>query len=292
MRSGSTQIGVRRFPAWLRKRVPSSEQMKQVKEVLAGLRLTTVCQEARCPNLGECFAAGTATFMILGDICCRGCTFCAVKKGKPLPPDPDEPRRVAEAAARMGLRHVVVTSVTRDDLPDGGSGHFALTVRAIHERCRAAVEVLTPDFQGRNEDIDRVLAAGPEVFNHNVETVPRLYPEVRPQADYERSLRVLKRARHGGKRLLIKSGIMVGLGEREDELVAVFGDLAEAGCQMLTIGQYLPPSPAHHRVVEFVEPERFRLLKEHALRMGFKAVASGPFVRSSYKAEEMAAVGG
>jgi len=286
--SVGSQAGVKRFPPWLHKRVRQSEELAPVLEVLKELGLVTVCQEAHCPNLGECFAGGTATFMILGRICTRGCTFCAVAKGVPLPPDPEEPLRVAQAAERMGLRHVVVTSVTRDDLPDGGSRQFARTICVVRERCDATVEVLVPDFLGRKEDIDRVLDAGPYVFNHNVETVPRLYPQVRPQADYGRSLHVLKRASESGKPLLVKSGLMVGLGEREEELEAVFGDLLEAGCQMLTIGQYLRPSAGHHPVVEFIEPERFQLLKERALQMGFRAVASGPFVRSSYRAAELA----
>ena len=281
-----SQTGVRRFPPWLRKRALPGEQIAPVLDVLKELGLATVCQEAHCPNLGECFASGTATFMILGRVCTRGCTFCAVAGGVPVPPDPDEPLRVAQAAGRMGLRHVVVTSVTRDDLPDGGSEQFARTIRAVHEHCGAAVEVLVPDFRGREEDIDRVLDAAPEVFNHNVETVPRLYPQVRPQADYARSLSVLGRARGSGSP--VKSGLMVGMGEREDELVAVFDDLLEAGCQLLTIGQYLSPSPGHYPVAEFVEPQRFQRLKERAVAMGFRAVASGPFVRSSHRAAELA----
>jgi lipoic acid synthetase len=261
-----------------------------VHGLLSELELNTVCREAHCPNVGECFARGTATFMILGDVCTRDCAFCAVCSGQPRPVDPEEPHRVAEAARRLGLRHVVVTSVTRDDLPDGGSRQFAETVLAIRRRAEAAVEVLTPDFQGQTEDVDRVLDAGPRVFNHNVETVPRLYPAVRPQADYRRSLGVLARAAtRRTADCLTKSGLMVGLGEREDEVLAVLRDLREAGCQALTIGQYLAPSPAHHPVVEFVTPEQFEGLAAQARELGFAAVASGPFVRSSYGAAELAA---
>ncbi len=278
-----------RFPAWLKKRLPARDRVEPVLALLKELGLSTVCQEAHCPNTGECFARGTATFMILGRVCTRDCTFCAIPGGRPQPPDPDEPRRVALAAQRLGLRHVVVTSVTRDDLPDGGSSQFAATIRALHEGASATVEVLTPDFGGRREDIDRVLDAAPEVFNHNVETVARLYPEVRPQADYGRSLAVLARAAGSGAAPIVKSGLMLGLGEREDEVRAVLADLRRAGCRVVTLGQYLAPSAAHHPVVEFVEPDRFEHLGALALEMGFEAAPSGPFVRSSYRAEEIVA---
>lgn len=283
-----TEDRVRPFPPWLRKRVPAGTEARGVRELVRGLHLHTVCQEARCPNAGECFARGTATFMILGEVCTRNCTFCAVRHGAPAPPREDEPQRVADATERMGLSHVVVTSVTRDDLPDGGSGQFARTIRALHRLPEVTVEVLTPDFGGRARLLDRVLEAGPEVFNHNVETVPRLYPEVRPQADYRRSLAVLSRAAQRPDEPAVKSGLMVGLGERREELDEVFDDLLEAGCRALTIGQYLRPSPAHHPVVEFVRPEEFERLRERALEAGFEAVASGPFVRSSYRAAGMA----
>jgi lipoic acid synthetase len=227
--------------------------------------------------------------MILGHICTRACTFCAVRHGVPEPPDPKEPRRIAEAVRRLKLRHVVVTSVTRDDLPDGGSAQFAATVRAVHRDTTATIEVLTPDFGGRPEDLDRVLDARPEVFNHNVETVPRLYGEVRPQADYARSLGLLARAGEGSPRPVAKSGLMLGLGETEQEVRDVLGDLRRAGCCVVTLGQYLAPSAAHHPVAEFVRPERFKELGALALKMGFHAVASGPFVRSSYGAETIAA---
>ena len=277
-----------KFPPWLKKRVPCSGQTKNVRAVLKNSRLPTVCREARCPNAGECYARGTATFMILGSVCTRNCAFCAVQHGEPGELEEDEPARLAGAAEEMELRHVVVTSVTRDDLPDGGSSQFAATIRALHDRTDASVEVLTPDFEGRKEDVVRVLQAAPEVFNHNVETVPRLYPEVRPQAEYERSLDVLEQAARNEAVPVVKSGLMVGMGETEAELLDVFGDLLEAGCQVLTVGQYLRPSEAHHEVVEFVRPEDFQSLRDKALDMGFDAVASGPFVRSSYRARELA----
>jgi lipoic acid synthetase len=226
--------------------------------------------------------------MILGDVCSRNCRFCAVATGETTGPDPDEPRRVARAVEEMGLDYAVVTSVTRDDLPDGGSAHFAETIRCIRRKTVAGVEVLVPDFEGRAEDIDRVLQARPRVFNHNVETVPRLYPRVRPDAEYERSLRVLTRTAEREVGPPVKSGLMVGLGESEEELLRVFEQLLDAGCRMLTIGQYLQPSEEHHPVEEFVRPERFRALRDEALRLGFDAVASGPFVRSSYRARELA----
>jgi lipoic acid synthetase len=225
--------------------------------------------------------------MILGRTCTRNCTFCAVDGGDPAPPSPDEPERLAEAARRLELRHVVVTSVTRDDLPDGGSEHFARTIRAVHRLSRATVEVLVPDFQGRAEDVRRVLDAGPEVFNHNVETVPRLYPEVRPQAEFDRSLDVLRLAAQTD--CVTKSGMMLGLGEREEEVLSAMEALREAGCGVLTLGQYLAPSAGHHAVVEFVPPEQFERYERAGLEMGFRAVAAGPFVRSSYGAAELAA---
>ncbi|MCK4283180.1 MAG: lipoyl synthase [Candidatus Brocadiae bacterium] len=278
-----------RLPPWLRKRLSPGEDMQPVLNLLKELSLRTVCQDARCPNIAECFGRGTATFMILGGVCTRGCTFCAVARGRPAPPEPGEPDRISEAVRRLGLSHVVVTSVTRDDLPDGGSGHFAQTIRAVHRDTTATVEVLTPDFKGRLEDVDRVLDAAPEVFNHNVETVARLYAAVRPQADYGRSLGVLARAAGSPLSPITKSGLMLGLGEAEDELLAVLADLRRAGCRALTLGQYLAPSAAHRPVAEFVRPERFEQLKARALEMGFEAVASGPFVRSSYKAGRLLA---
>ncbi len=273
-----------RFPPWLRKRLPGNLRTDQTSGLLADLRLHTVCQGARCPNLCECFARGTATFLILGDVCTRNCRFCAIPHGAPKPPDPDEPHRIAEAARRMRLSYVVITSVTRDDLPDGGAEHFAATVRAVRDAGITRVEVLTPDFCGDAAAIDVVLAAEPTVYNHNVETVPRLYPRVRPEADYARSLDLLQRVARSGS-AIPKSGLMVGLGETEDEVQGVFEDLAAAGCEMLTIGQYLQPSGAHAPVERFIEPEEFERYRAEALRRGLRWVESGPFVRSSYCAE-------
>jgi lipoic acid synthetase len=277
-----------RFPEWLRKKLPAGDPMRPVRDILKGLRLVTVCEEARCPNLTECWGGGTATFMVMGGVCTRNCGFCAVEGPKrPAPLDPEEPERVAKAAEAMGLRHVVITSVDRDDRPDGGSAHFAEVVRAVRAKLpRAKVEVLTPDFRGVREDILRVHAAGPHVYNHNVETVPRLYGTVRPMARYEWSLFVLDTAKRAGG-CFTKSGLMVGLGETFEELVEVFRDLRGVGCDMLTIGQYLRPSPENLPVERYVPPEEFEELKRRALDLGFRAVASGPFVRSSYHAAEV-----
>lgn len=277
----------RRFPEWLRKRVPAPGAVEPVQDLLRELKLATVCQSAHCPNQCECFARGTATFMILGRICTRNCTFCAVERGTPTIPEADEPGRIAEAVRRLDLRHVVVTSVTRDDLSDGGSSHFAATIKAVHEGSRATIEVLVPDFQGRERDVMRVLDAGPEVFNHNVETVPRLYSRVRPMADFKRSLSVLAQAA-SREDAVVKSGMMLGLGEREEEVTETMRALRDNGCHVLTLGQYLAPSAAHHEVVEFVTPRQFADYRSKALDMGFEAVASGPFVRSSYGAAALA----
>ncbi len=296
-----------RFPAWLRRRIPPAGRSGEVRRLLADLKLETVCSSANCPNMSECFGRGTATFMILGSTCTRSCRFCAVPTGKPTQPREDEPAAVAEASERLGLKHVVITSVTRDDLSDGGAGHFAKTIRAVQTRLpQTTIEVLTPDFGGDEAAIDTVLSAGPDVFNHNIETVPRLYSHVRPQARYKRSLQVLKYAtcRLGRQahlpyaneqrwasgpayRLLTKSGLMVGLGETNDEIRDVMRDLREAGCDILTIGQYLAPSSEHVPIERFVEPSEFDALRTDALEMGFSAVAVGPFVRSSYRAEEV-----
>lgn len=276
-----------RFPEWLRKRIPAGGAGASVREILSDLGLETVCSRAHCPNLCECYARGTATFLILGSICTRACRFCAVQHGHPAPPDPGEPERVAEAAQRMGLRYVVITSVTRDDLPDGGADHFRRTIEAVRAETGAPVEVLTPDFQGDLACVATVAAARPAVYNHNVETVPRLYPTVRPEADYRRSLNVLRAVsdRHPG--VCTKSGIMVGLGERPEEVEAVLRDLVEAGCRLVTIGQYLQPSPRHAAVAEFVRPEAFQEYADRATRLGLLA-AAGPFVRSSYRAATLA----
>ncbi len=281
----------RKLPPWLKRRMPASAKLDKVVAILDELSLVTVCQSADCPNRGECFAKGTATFMILGDHCTRNCRFCAVPTaGNPPAPRCDEPQAVAEACSRLGLKHVVITSVTRDDLPDGGAEHFARTIRAIQDTpANIVVEVLTPDFLGRTRDVDTVLDAEPDVFNHNVETVARLYDIVRPQADYRRSLNVLTHAAQrpaGDKRLYVKSGLMVGLGETSEEVTATMQDMRNAGCDMLTIGQYLAPSSAHLKVEAFIEPAQFDLWRDQGIAMGFVAVAAAPFVRSSYQAEQ------
>jgi lipoic acid synthetase len=278
-----------KFPPWIKKRIPPGGAGERVRELLSRLQLATVCQSAHCPNQCECFARGTAAFMILGNTCTRSCGFCAVAHGACLPPDPTEPARVAEAAAALALSHVVVTSVTRDDLPDGGAEQFRQTILALAGKLRCRIEVLTPDFQGDAAAIERVASAHPHVYNHNVETAPRLYAEVRPQADYRRSLALLRRVKDRHPELRTKSGLMVGLGETPDEVLAVLGDLREAGCEMVTIGQYLQPSPRHLPVREFVAPEQFAVYEARARAMGFAAVASGPFVRSSYHADAMCA---
>ena len=288
-RRGHAPARAPRHPPWLVKRLPADPAGKAgaVGAVLAGLGLNTVCRAARCPNLGECFARGTATFLVLGPSCSRRCRFCAVdQSAAPAPLDPEEPRRVAEAAARLALGHVVVTSVTRDDLADGGAGHLAATVRAVRERLPGAnVEVLVPDFAGRRESLATVLAARPDVLNHNVETVPRLYPEVRPGADYRRSLELLGGSAKMAPRTLVKSGLMVGLGERPEEVRAVLADLAGAGVGAVTVGQYLAPTPEHHPVAEFVRPEQFEAYARAARALGLAAAECGPWVRSSYHAE-------
>ena len=273
-------------PSWLVRPAPSTEPIERMENLLRDQGLTTVCQEAHCPNLGECFNHGTATFMILGERCTRNCRFCAVKHGPVGPPDADEPRRLALAASRLKLDYVVITSVTRDDLADGGAGRFAACIREVRRHCPGArVEVLTPDFLGRPEPLRQVFAARPDVFNHNLETVPRLYAAVRPQADYARSLHVLAAGAKAG--LTVKSGLMLGLGEEMNELEQVFQDLRGAGCTFLTLGQYLQPSPRHARLVRYVTPGEFDELKQLAMKMGFDRVASGPLVRSSYHAGEM-----
>lgn len=281
-----------RLPRWLLPELPKRPELERLGRKLRGMGLHTVCQSARCPNVGECFGRGNATFMILGDMCTRDCRFCAVDHGRPSPVDPGEPRRVAEAAAMLGLAHVVITSVTRDDLADGGAGHFAASIAAVRELLPdAGVEVLVPDFGGNRAAVEVVMTAGPDVLNHNVETVPRLYPEVRPQADYARSLELLGWAREMAPQSVTKSGFMVGLGEEEDEVVALLGDLRAAGVEAVTIGQYLQPTRAHLPVVKYVRPEIFDSYAERAREMGFAAVLSGPLVRSSYHAGEMAAAG-
>ena len=273
-------------PPWLRKRFVVNSSAKEVNNLLRGLTLHTVCQEAHCPNQLECFGNRTATFMILGDHCTRNCTFCAVAHGSQETPDPDEPKRVAEAVSHLGLKYVVLTSVTRDDLPDGGAAHFASTIKAIREMGdEILVEVLVPDFKGSVQALAKVLAAAPAVLNHNVETVPRLYSAVRPQAEYERSLHVLAEVKRLTPDTVSKSGFMVGLGEKREEVSTLIRDLRKVGCDLLTIGQYLSPSKGHHPVVEYISPNIFQAFKVEAQSLGFLAVASGPYVRSSYQAE-------
>ena len=272
-------------PEWLKIRVPGDLEQLPVSRLMSDLALNTVCQEARCPNIFECWNAGTATFMILGEICTRRCTFCAVGKGKPLLADPDEPRRVAEAVEKMGVRHAVVTMVNRDDMPDGGAGHVAMTVDAVRSRTGAAVEVLISDLEGNREALRVVIAAAPEVLAHNVETVPRLYPQVRPVAKYRQSLDVLRWAsEERGAGMLTKSSLMLGLGETEEEVLAVAADLRASGVDIFTMGQYLAPTGNHHPVRRYYTPEEFAELGRQARALGFHHVESAPLVRSSYMA--------
>ena len=291
------QIGASRprLPEWARRGSTRFESLHRLKSGFRELNLHTVCESARCPNIHECFHRGAATFMILGNTCTRGCGFCAVPKGRPMPPDPGEPANVAQMAARMGLRYVVLTSVNRDDLADGGSQHFAETIRAVREALPGArVEALTPDFNGDTEAVDRVLEAGPHVFNHNMETVARLYRRVRPQAGYRQSLRVLAFAANVGQTIasrglasspLVKSGFMVGLGETEEEVRGLLRDLRDSGTDIATVGQYLQPTRRNLPVAAYVEPARFEAYRDYGLSLGFKMVFSGPLVRSSYMAD-------
>jgi lipoic acid synthetase len=273
-----------RKPPWLKRRLAPAGAANALERGLAARGLATICQEGDCPNQGECFGRGVATLLVMGRVCTRSCRFCAVAGGRPTPLDPDEPGRAAEQVAELGLSFVVVTSVTRDDLPDGGAAHLAATVEAIHQNCPGVgVELLAPDFAGSAPALERVLAAGPEVLAHNLETVPRLYPAVRPQAGYGRSLELLARAAAKGG--VVKSGLMLGLGEERREVRRVMADMRAAGVGILTLGQYLAPSPAHHPVVDYVHPAVFAELEREAGEMGFAAVASGPLVRSSYLAE-------
>jgi lipoyl synthase len=272
-------------PAWIRAKAPQGPVYERLRVLMRGLELHTVCEEAHCPNLGECWSRGTATFMILGDVCTRACGFCAVKTGLPArPPDPGEPRRVADAVARMGLRHAVITSVDRDDQPDGGASIFAATIREIRARVPGcAVEVLIPDFKGRRDALQVVADARPDVLNHNVETVPRLYRQARAGASFPRSLELLRRSKDAG--LLTKSGVMVGLGEEGAEIEETIRAIRASGTDILTVGQYLRPSADHLPVLRYYAPEEFEALRAFALDLGFMHVESGPLVRSSYHAE-------
>ena len=274
-------------PDWLKIKVQDGPQRRRVSGLIQRLSLNTVCEEAHCPNLMECFSRKTATFMILGRICSRNCTFCNVTGGRPEPIDPQEPERVALAVRELGLNYAVITSVTRDDLPDGGSGHFVEVIQAVREINPAiTLEVLIPDFSGRTESLKMIVKAQPEVINHNLETVARLYPEVRPQAVYRRSLLLLKKIKETNSGMMTKSGIMIGLGEKKVEVIQVFKDLRSVGCDLLTVGQYLAPSKAHHPVSSYIQPEAFDEYRRIALDLGFRQVACGPLVRSSYRADE------
>ncbi len=298
------------LPRWLKRNVPKGGAGHFTAKLIGQLGLQTVCDHAKCPNRMECYSRKTATFMILGDVCTRGCRFCGVKKGNPLPPDVDEPRRVAEAVSRLGLKHVVITCVTRDDLPDGGAEHFAQAIAEIRKGRGAicvsdsegwplqrplgtpTIEVLPSDFAGNAAAVDRLIEAAPEVYNYNTETVPRLFPTVRGRwrggfPDYRWTLEMFRRIRRANPSIALKTGMMLGLGETTDELLDTWADLLDAGCRMLTLGQYLRPSLAQMPVVRYVPPEEFEWLGEMARRMGFEQVASGPFVRSSYHAREM-----
>jgi lipoic acid synthetase len=279
---------VPRKPDWLRAKLPSGPAYGAVRKLVEGVHLHTVCQSAQCPNIGECWSRGTATVMILGNICTRSCNFCAIQTGRPAPPDLGEPARVAEAVSTMQLRHCVLTSVARDDLPDGGAAAWAATIRAVkHLNPTCAVEVLIPDLKGRDDHLDIILEAKPDILNHNVETVERLQKPVRVQARYDRSLGVLRHAKSRG--FTTKSGLMLGVGEHKEEIVQVLHDLRTAGVDVLTIGQYLQPTPQHLALDRWVTPDEFREWKEFGLSIGFGVIESGPLVRSSYHADEQSA---
>ena len=279
----------RRLPHWLRRQIPPGNAEHFTDRLLDELQLETVCDNARCPNRMECYSQKTATFMVLGNVCTRSCSFCAVSRGKPEAPSGEEPERLAEAVCRLGLRHVVITSVTRDDLPDGGAEHIHQCIGAIRQRTDATIEVLTPDFVDCRSSLDRVVAAAPDVFNHNMETVPRLYRTVRgPKSDYGWTLELLRRVKRQSPSIRTKSGLMLGVGETRDELLDAFADLLDAGCDFLTLGQYLQPATDRYLPVDrYLPPDEFAELGRSARRMGFAKVASGPFVRSSYHARAM-----
>jgi lipoyl synthase len=276
-------------PLWLRRKLPDPEVMEKMRGLLRRHSLHTVCEGALCPNQGECFSEGTATFLILGNTCTRNCTFCAIPTAETPPlPDPQEPENVARAAAELKLKHVVITSVTRDDLSDGGAAHFAATVKALRRLApEMTIEVLIPDLQGSPEALQIVVESDPEIINHNLETVPRLYPEVRPQAVYRRSLELLKKVKEMKPGKVTKSGLMLGLGEEKEEVLRVMAELREVSCDLLTLGQYLQPSGKHHAVIRYVPPDEFEELRQEGERMGFQAVFSAPLVRSSFHAAEV-----
>jgi len=272
------------LPQWLIKRTPKMENIRNIRSLI-GDDVHTVCESAKCPNIGECYSCKTVTFMILGDVCTRNCGFCAVSKGSPSLPDPMEPRKVAESSIKLGLKYVVITSVTRDDIPDGGAGYFAMTIRQIKAvNPDTKVEVLIPDLKGNPDHLKVIIDAAPDVLNHNVEMVPRLYKEVRPKSNYYTTINLLKSAKKINKDLPLKSGFMLGLGEKDDEVDMLMDELKKAGTDLLTIGQYIAPSQEHAKVVEYVHPDKFDRHRNTAFKMGFKKVLSGPFVRSSYLA--------
>jgi lipoyl synthase len=284
----SGPVEARRLPDWMKRSLPKGNENHFTKTLLADLRLETVCEEAKCPNLPECWSRRTATFMILGNVCTRPCGFCSVAKGKPTTVETDEPERLAEAAVRLGLKHVVITSVTRDDLADGGAQHFVDCIHAVRKRSpESAVEVLTPDFEGDPAAIDLVAYALPDVFNHNLETVPRLHAKVRGRAEYARSLFVLDRVKKRHPQTITKAGLMLGIGETVGELFDVFADLRAIGCDVLTLGQYLAPTLKHIPVSRFVPPAEFDDIAKTARTLGFRQVVAGPYVRSSYHADDM-----
>jgi len=280
-----SEPGRQRLPQWLRVKLPQTPDFAETSAVVARHGLDTVCRGARCPNIFQCFSQGVATFLILGRVCTRGCAFCNISPGSPQPLEPDEPARVAQAVSRLGLKHVVITSVTRDDLPDGGAGRFAAVIRAVRQEAPGCgVEVLVPDFQGRQQDLQTVLEAGPDVLNHNLETVPSLYRAVRPKAVYQASLALISRARAWGQGIKTKSGLMVGLGETREELARVLADLAGAGCHMVTVGQYLRPSRRNLAVARYVHPDEFKEIEALGLSLGVPVMYCGPLVRSSHQA--------
>jgi len=273
------------FPEWLKIPAPDEKSLYEMQDLIKGMTLHTVCEEALCPNVGECFKSRTATLLLMGDVCTRNCNFCAVRHGNPLPLDPDEPRHIAEACKALGLKYVVLTCVTRDDLADGGASHMALVVEEVKRlNPGAKVELLTSDLGGSRDALKNLFEAPLDVLAHNVETVPSLYPAVRPQANYERSLAVIEMAKAIAPKVLTKSGIMVGLGETYEEVIEVMSDLISVGCDILTIGQYLQPSPSHLPVKEFVPPKQYQMYEQKGLELGFKYVVAGPLVRSSYRA--------
>jgi len=276
------------YPSWLIKKTPKSSNIRKIRELINDDSIHTVCESAKCPNIGECYSKDTVTFMILGNVCTRNCRFCSVSKGMPSTLDPKEPVNISDAAKKLGLKYVVITSVTRDDLDDGGAGHFADTIQAVRDAIyEVKIEVLIPDLQGNEPSLSKIVRAKPNIINHNLETVPRLYEKIRPQADYKRSLKVLKTAKKLENSLYTKSGIMVGLGEKQEEVVRLMEDLRGVDCDIMTIGQYLRPSKEQIEVSQFVTPDVFEGYKQTAERLGFRKVFSGPFVRSSYKASEI-----